>query len=560
MSDASGKDGGVRASCCRRTGAMACFLLTCFVFSGPAAGFEELDIRGWLAQPRTRLVAVEFYATWCKPCMKAVPKWKALQKKYRKKGLRLIVVSVQSDSSCAAPDWIPDSVVCDYDGLLAKQWRAEELPQAFLWNWQGNMLVAHGSVEQVEAAVEEYFADSPRILVEFPVDLRGQKLSKSKGRDLKAQVRGELKRAAKFDIVATDSEKRSLRNLLKKSRSPVYDEASRCKLGAEVSPNSVLKITLAKTKQSHKLRLKLFSIEGGCLTAAATAPIEDGDTEMAAIEAVAALVRQMGGKPKVPGGGKAAGHDATTSGPAKPPSGSGPRFDELLSKSELEEAALETAWKRLRKFVSLPKFSIQERAEGVRRFLVEFGDKHKYAEEAAELFGLLSLGEEPGRHYVSPTRLREKTEWLAIRFAGGNRGIGGFASLFTIRWPHFYWEIARGYWGGANTVWALGGTAVGIPWHIDKWGRHEIRFGLALMAGVTVGPRRENPASDADDNADDHVWSVNSPLHLAPEIYYVWHARERFALEVGLDLTIGLGTTDEDYAPPMINGFIGFRI
>jgi len=58
---------------------VACFLLVCFFFSAQADAFEELDIRGWLAQPGTRLVAVEFYATWCKPCMKAVPKWKALQ-------------------------------------------------------------------------------------------------------------------------------------------------------------------------------------------------------------------------------------------------------------------------------------------------------------------------------------------------------------------------------------------------------------------------------------------------------------------------------------------------
>ncbi|MBI4818084.1 MAG: hypothetical protein HY791_17615 [Deltaproteobacteria bacterium] len=49
--------------------------------SALAAG---LDVDGWLEKPGVKLLAVEFYATWCKPCMEAVPKWKALHEKYRK--------------------------------------------------------------------------------------------------------------------------------------------------------------------------------------------------------------------------------------------------------------------------------------------------------------------------------------------------------------------------------------------------------------------------------------------------------------------------------------------
>ncbi|CAN0529769.1 unnamed protein product, partial [Laminaria digitata] len=34
-----------------------------------------LDLGAWVARPGVRLVVVEFYATWCEPCMKAVPQW-----------------------------------------------------------------------------------------------------------------------------------------------------------------------------------------------------------------------------------------------------------------------------------------------------------------------------------------------------------------------------------------------------------------------------------------------------------------------------------------------------
>ena len=54
---------------------------------------EGLDVRTWLQRPGTKLLAVEFYATWCKPCMEAVPAWRDLHERYREEGLRLIVVS-----------------------------------------------------------------------------------------------------------------------------------------------------------------------------------------------------------------------------------------------------------------------------------------------------------------------------------------------------------------------------------------------------------------------------------------------------------------------------------
>ena len=61
----------------------------------PAAAGDRLDLRGWLDRPGAKLVVVEFYATWCKPCMAAVPKWSKLHERYRPKGLRLVVVNTR---------------------------------------------------------------------------------------------------------------------------------------------------------------------------------------------------------------------------------------------------------------------------------------------------------------------------------------------------------------------------------------------------------------------------------------------------------------------------------
>src|SRR5215470_4868126 len=82
-----------------------------------ASGF---DLDAELKRPGVKLVALEFYATWCKPCMEAVPKWKALHERYQRDGLRLVVVSTRDPGGgCTNLPWLPDAVICDDDGRLA---------------------------------------------------------------------------------------------------------------------------------------------------------------------------------------------------------------------------------------------------------------------------------------------------------------------------------------------------------------------------------------------------------------------------------------------------------
>ena len=116
----------------------------------PAIAGDELDVKDWLSRPGVKLLAVEFYATWCGPCKKAVPQWKALHEKYRDQGLRLVVVSVQDpNGACARPGWNPDDAICDTEGWLAEAWGVgDSLPAAFLWSWRGPLLERAGRRER----------------------------------------------------------------------------------------------------------------------------------------------------------------------------------------------------------------------------------------------------------------------------------------------------------------------------------------------------------------------------------------------------------------------------
>ena len=136
-------------------------------FSPPPAKKRAGDREALLDRSGVKLVAVEFYATWCKPCMAAVPRWKALHDRYRSQGLRLIVINTQDpNGACSAPGWAPDELICDLEGHIAEAMKVSNLPSAFLYSWQGNTLVERAHIEEVEREIEAYMLRNPRVRVD----------------------------------------------------------------------------------------------------------------------------------------------------------------------------------------------------------------------------------------------------------------------------------------------------------------------------------------------------------------------------------------------------------
>jgi outer membrane protein OmpA-like peptidoglycan-associated protein/thiol-disulfide isomerase/thioredoxin len=335
-----------------------------------SARASGLEVEAWLRRPGVKLLAVEFYATWCKPCMEAVPRWKALHEKYKKDGLRLVVVAVQDpDGGCANPGWSPDDVVCDDDGRLAQRFGAATLPAAFLWSWQGHLLVQREHVEGVGAAIERWSATTPRVDVEVG-DASGAGMSATALADL---VRGRLRDEDKLAVVASAAERAKLDAVKARSLSARYDDKLQCELGQELSANSLLQVSVSRTGR-RLLRLALLSAERGCLVAGAAVDWNAQKPAVSVAEAVSELLGKLRQAPRMPWGAS-----------AEPPRSGLSEYERMARELEAAKARArkrDEAWAIVQRVADAAELDRERRASALERFLADFPDDNPHEPEA----------------------------------------------------------------------------------------------------------------------------------------------------------------------------------
>jgi len=113
------------------------------VSGASSVGSVPLD----LASHRGRVVVVDFWASWCKPCRQSIPWLNAMRERYGASGLTIIGVNVDAERA-DADRFLRDvpiefEIIFDPKGELAKQFKVQGMPSSFVFDRTGKMVETH---------------------------------------------------------------------------------------------------------------------------------------------------------------------------------------------------------------------------------------------------------------------------------------------------------------------------------------------------------------------------------------------------------------------------------
>ena len=161
------------------------FLLTCSMFGYAAeskhaaeSGHEESahttdfvlqDIQGKthrLTDYRGKWVLINFWATWCTPCLSEIPELTSLHDAHKNKDLWVIGIAMDSGSRKKVADFaqahgISYPVVMGDRKITAQIGKIEVLPTSYLYNPKGEQ-VSYQAGEVTRAEVEAYILSKSR--------------------------------------------------------------------------------------------------------------------------------------------------------------------------------------------------------------------------------------------------------------------------------------------------------------------------------------------------------------------------------------------------------------
>lgn len=114
-----------------------------------------------LDQHKGKVVYLDFWASWCPPCALSFPWMKALEEKYKDKGLVILTVNLDEEKK-DANNFLNKyqaknlNVIYNPYGNLAEKYKISSMPTSFLYNRNGKLISEHkGFTDEIAKAIEK---------------------------------------------------------------------------------------------------------------------------------------------------------------------------------------------------------------------------------------------------------------------------------------------------------------------------------------------------------------------------------------------------------------------
>lgn len=136
----------------------------------PAPEFALQDLEGKevsLADQKGQVVLVDFWATWCGPCVQELPHIQAIHQKYRDQGLIVLAVSTDIQKDIVQPFISKNKYtfpVLHADSEIQSNYGVSGIPTVYIIDRQGSIRFHHvgygpGGEKQLEKEVEQLLVE-----------------------------------------------------------------------------------------------------------------------------------------------------------------------------------------------------------------------------------------------------------------------------------------------------------------------------------------------------------------------------------------------------------------
>lgn len=122
-----------------------------------------------LADHKGQVVVLDFWASWCGPCMQAMPEVDSVVAEFADRGVEFVAVNLQEDRAAASSALerlkIHPTVALDVDGALAEHYQVTAIPHTVVVDAQGNVAqlfvgAAPGMRDELRATLESLLKKS----------------------------------------------------------------------------------------------------------------------------------------------------------------------------------------------------------------------------------------------------------------------------------------------------------------------------------------------------------------------------------------------------------------